>query len=100
MSRQQQLIHHVKDDQRRHSIEGESFPSFGEGEIEKTLGVTKEGRAARARQRSFGGGHNVERRLKSQLTMRAVYFCGALIKKKSHSDCAEYSIDNCLLFRV
>ena len=42
MSRQQQLVDHVKDDQRRHSIIGKSFPCFGEREIEKTLGMTQE----------------------------------------------------------
>jgi hypothetical protein len=53
MSRQQQLIHHVKDDQRRHSVEGKSFPSFGEGEVEKTFGVTQEAHFLGARQHRF-----------------------------------------------
>jgi len=44
MSRQQQLIDHEKDDQRRYSIIGESFPCLGEGEIQKTLGMPQEGR--------------------------------------------------------
>jgi hypothetical protein len=59
MSWQQQLIHHVKDDQRRHSIEGKSFPSFGEGEVEKALGVAHEGRVAGVRERSFACGHRI-----------------------------------------
>ena len=50
---------HLKDDQRRHSIKGESFPSFGEGEVEKPLGMTHEGRAAGARQCSFARGHRI-----------------------------------------
>src|ERR1700730_16757859 len=59
MSRQQQLIYHVKDDQRRHSIVGKTFPCFGEGEIEKALRVTHEGRVAGARQSSFASGHRI-----------------------------------------
>ena len=59
VSRQQQLIYHVKDDQRRHSIEGKSFPCFGEGEVEKTLGMTHEGRVAGARQSSLASGHRI-----------------------------------------
>src|SRR4029453_16204847 len=43
MSRQQQLIHHEEGEQRRHSIIGKSFPRFGEGEVEKTFGMTNEG---------------------------------------------------------
>src|SRR6266480_2642255 len=53
MSRQQQLIHHEEGEQRRHSIIGESFPRFGEGEIEKTFGVTHEGRCTGARHMRF-----------------------------------------------
>src|ERR1700730_14116527 len=59
MSWQEQLIHHVKNDQRRHSIVRESFPCFGEGEVEKALGVTHEGHLADARQRSFARGHPI-----------------------------------------
>src|SRR5207249_10637069 len=36
-----------------HSIIGESFPRFGEGEIEKTFGVTHEGRCTGARHMRF-----------------------------------------------
>src|SRR4029077_2568379 len=53
MSWQQQLVHHVKDDQRRHSIEREPFPCLGKSEIEKTPGVTKEGRITGAFARDF-----------------------------------------------
>ena len=59
MSRQQQLIYHVKDDQRRHSVIGKSLPSFGEGEVEKTFGVTQEVRFAGARQLSFACGQRI-----------------------------------------
>ena len=59
MSWQQQLIHHVKGEQRRHSIIGKSFPRFGEGEVEKAPGVTHEGRVAGARRRSFACGHRI-----------------------------------------
>ena len=41
---QQQLIHHVKDQQRRHAVEGESFPRLGEGEVEQSGGVPQEPR--------------------------------------------------------
>src|ERR1022692_2805754 len=57
MSWQQQLVHHVKGEQRRHSIIGKSFPRFGEGEVEKALGVTHKGRVAGAQDRSFACGH-------------------------------------------
>ena len=59
VSWQEQLIHHVKDDHRRHSIEGESFLCLGEGELEKTLGMTHEGHLAGARQRSCACGHRL-----------------------------------------
>src|ERR1044071_5938107 len=59
MSWQEQLVYHVKDDQRRHSIIGESFPTFGEGEEEKALGVTKKSHVAGARRLSFACGHRI-----------------------------------------
>src|SRR6059058_3288577 len=59
MSRQQQLIDHEKDDQRRHSIIGKAFPCFGESEIQKTLGMTQEGRAASARRSCCARSHPV-----------------------------------------
>jgi hypothetical protein len=36
---------------------GKSFPCFGEGEVEKTFGVTQEVRVGGARRLSFGSGH-------------------------------------------
>src|SRR6266480_220738 len=53
MSRQQQLVHHEEGEQRRHSIIGESFPRFGEGEIEKTFRMAHEGYFLGARQYGF-----------------------------------------------
>ena len=50
---QQQLVHHVQGEQRRHSIVGKSFPRFGEGEVEKAPGMAHEGRITGARDRSF-----------------------------------------------
>jgi hypothetical protein len=38
------LIHHVKDQQRRHAVEGESFPRLGEGQVEQSRGVSQEPR--------------------------------------------------------
>jgi len=35
MSRVQQSINHVEDEQRLHSVVGKAFPSFGEREIAK-----------------------------------------------------------------
>jgi hypothetical protein len=71
MSRQQQLIHHVKGEQRRHSIIGKSFPRFGEGKIEKALWVTHEGPAAGARDRGFDRAH-CARSIKKGLTLAPV----------------------------
>ena len=34
------LVRHVEDEGRGHSIEGEPFPRFGEGQEEKPLGLT------------------------------------------------------------
>jgi hypothetical protein len=38
----QQLVDHVKDDERRHSVEREPFPCFGEGQVEKAPGMAYE----------------------------------------------------------
>src|SRR6266480_5421033 len=43
---QQQLVYHEEGEQRRHSIVGKSFPRFGKGKVEKTFGMTQEGRGA------------------------------------------------------
>src|SRR5437879_4695503 len=59
MSRQQQLIYHVKGEQRRHSVEGKSFPSFGEREVEETFRLTQEVRVAGARHLRLATGHRI-----------------------------------------
>ena len=59
MSWQQQLIHHVKGEQRRHSIIGKSLPCFGEGEVEKAPGMTHEAHLAGGRQRSLASGYRI-----------------------------------------
>ena len=45
MARQQQLVDHVQDDQRRHSVIGKAFPGFGAGMIGPRVAGGRAGRA-------------------------------------------------------
>ena len=51
--RQQQLVHHVEHQQRRHAVVREALPGLGEGEVEEPLRMTRETGPGRARRRRF-----------------------------------------------
>ena len=53
MPRQQQLVHHVEGEQRRHPVVGEAFPRFGEGQVEQASGMTQESVVSGARGRGL-----------------------------------------------
>src|SRR5204863_6470025 len=46
MSRQQQLVRHVEDEQRLHAVIGEALAAFGEGEEAEAPGMAEEGDVA------------------------------------------------------
>ena len=65
---QQEILDHVKDEQRLHAVERKAFPSLGEGEIPKSARMTEEiGHVIFAGERrgilGFGDGGHVGRRL-------------------------------------
>src|SRR5262245_9272318 len=62
MAGQQQLVHHVQDDQRRHPIEGETLPGFGKRQGKKAFWVTEVSTSCRVRQLDLVP-HNLRDRL-------------------------------------
>jgi hypothetical protein len=46
---QQQLVHHVQHQERRHAVKGKALPGFGEGQVEEAFRMAHKGAVSSAR---------------------------------------------------